>query len=129
MPDPAMNFLFPWLMVAATILLTTYGQIVIKWQVMIERAAPHPILEGLPPIIQLLFRPWIISALLAAFMASLCWMAAMSRLELSRAYPFMALNFLLVGLIAVPLFGETLNKPKVVGISLVVGGLIVLSRG
>jgi len=115
-------------MVAATILLTTYGQLVIKWQVMLERA-PHPVLEGLPPVVQLLFRPWIISALGAAFLASLCWMLAMSRLELSRAYPFMALNFLLVGLLAVPLFNEALTRPKVVGLFFVVLGLVITSRG
>ena len=124
-----MQTAFPWLMVAATILLTTYGQLVIKWQVMLEQAAPHPLLEGLPPILQLLFRPWIISALAAAFLASLSWMAAMSRLELSTAYPFMALNFLLVGLLAVPLFGETMTMPKILGLVLVVAGLVVLSRG
>lgn len=124
-----MQTAFPWLMVAATILLTTYGQLVIKWQVMIERAAPHPLLEGFPPLVQLLFRPWIVSALAAAFLASLCWMLAMSRLELSRAYPFMALNFLLVGLLAVPLFGEALTRPKIIGLLFVVIGLVITSRG
>lgn len=123
-----MQTAFPWFMVAATILLTTYGQLVIKWQVMLARA-PHPILDGLPPLVQLLFRPWIISALLAAFLASLCWMLAMSRLELSRAYPFMALNFLLVGLLAVPLFGEAMSRPKIVGLLFVVAGLVISSRG
>lgn len=123
-----MQSVFPWLMVAATILLTTYGQLVIKWQVMLERA-PHPLLEGLPPVVQLLVRPWIISALSAAFLASLCWMLAMSRLELSRAYPFMALNFLLVGLLAVPLFNEALTRPKVIGLFFVVLGLVITSRG
>ena len=69
------------------------------------------------------------SALGAAFLASLCWMLAMSRLELSRAYPFMALNFLLVGLLAVPLFNEALTRPKVVGLFFVVLGLVITSRG
>ena len=53
----------------------------------------------------------------------------MSRLELSRAYPFMALNFLLVGLLAVPLFNEALTRPKVVGLFFVVLGLVITSRG
>ena len=56
-------------------------------------------------------------------------MVAMSRLELSRAYPFMALNFLLVGALAVPMFGESLTRGKIAGIGLVIVGLIVLSRG
>ena len=116
-------------MVAMTILLTTYGQLVIKWQVMTESAPLHPLLERFPPIAQLLLRPWVISALAAAFLASLCWMVAMSRLELSRAYPFMALNFLLVGLLAVPLFGEAMTRPKIVGLIFVLVGLVIASRG
>lgn len=123
-----MNAVFPWMMVAATILLTTYGQIVIKWQVMLPQQADATF-QGWPPLLLLLLRPWIISALLAAFLASFCWMVAMTKLELSRAYPFMALNFLIVALLAVPLFGEALTKPKIVGLLLVVAGLIVLSRG
>lgn len=124
-----MTAMFPWLMVAATILLTTFGQLVLKWQVTTPSPAPFRFMDTWPDIIVLLLRPWVISALAAAFLASLCWMAAMSRLELSKAYPFMALNFLLVGLLAIPLFGETLSRPKIVGLFLVISGLVVLSRG
>lgn len=116
-------------MVALTVLLTTYGQLVIKWQVMKQANAPFDFMSGWPPVLLLLLRPWVISALAAAFLASLCWMVAMSRLELSRAYPFMALNFLLVGALAVPMFGEPLTRGKIAGIGLVIVGLIVLSRG
>lgn len=124
-----MNNLLAWSMVALTVLLTTYGQLVIKWQVMKQANAPFDFMSGWPPVLLLLLRPWVISALAAAFLASLCWMVAMSRLELSRAYPFMALNFLLVGALAVPMFGESLTRGKIAGIALVIVGLIVLSRG
>jgi multidrug transporter EmrE-like cation transporter len=56
-------------------------------------------------------------------------MLAVSRLELSKAYPFMALNFLIVCIVAVPLFGETLTTAKVVGLTTVVVGLLILSQG
>lgn len=124
-----MSVIFPWLMVAATILLTTYGQLVLKWQVTTPAAPPFHFMENWPAIIVLILRPWVISALGAAFLASLCWMAAMSRLELSKAYPFMALNFLLVGLLAIPLFGEAMTRPKIIGLFLVITGLAVISRG
>lgn len=124
-----MSTLFPWLMVAATVLLTTFGQLVLKWQVTTPAPAPFRFMDDWPAIIVLLLRPWVIIALASAFAASLCWMAAMSRLELSKAYPFMALNFLLVGVLAVPLFGETLTTPKIMGVVLVMAGLVVLSRG
>lgn len=118
-----------WAMVACTVLLTTYGQLVLKWQV----SAPAPpwldFASRLPPLLQLLLRPWVISAFVAAFAASLCWMLALSRLDLSQAYPFMALNFLLVCALAVPLFGEQITAARLVGLGLVIVGLVFISQG
>ena len=121
--------LFPWLMVMGTVLLTTYGQLILKWQV--NHIAPPPFIfsANWPPVLQLLLRPWVISAFVAAFGASLCWMLALSRLQLSKAYPFMALNFVFVSLMAVPLFSEIMNFNKIVGLLIIVVGLIVLSQG
>lgn len=73
--------------------------------------------------------PWIFSGLSAAFVASLFWMMAMTKFQISYAYPFMSSAFILVLLISVPLFGETLNATKLIGTLLIVTGLVVLSRG
>lgn len=120
---------FPWLMVAATVLLTSYGQLVIKWQATSYQATNLGWLGKLPVVFQLLLQPWVISAFVAAFGASLCWMLAVSRLELSRAYPFMALNFLIVCIAAVPLFGEVFTLSKAIGLATVIVGLIIISQG
>lgn len=124
-----MNNLFAWSMVGMTIVLTSYGQLVIKWQANLFKPATEGLLSRLPGVLQLLLQPWIISAFVAAFAASLCWMLAVSRLELSKAYPFMALNFLLVCIAAIPLFGESFTVAKGVGLATVVVGLIILSQG
>lgn len=125
----SMTTIFPWLMVAATVVLTSYGQLVIKWQASTYTPATLGWIGKLPPVIQLLIQPWVISAFVAAFAASLCWMLAVSRLELSKAYPFMALNFLIVCIAAIPLFGESLTTAKMLGLAIVIVGLIVLSNG
>ena len=119
----------PWIMVAGTVLLTAYGQLVLKWQAGQPSPWRDPFLTGLPPMVQLLLRPWVVSAFIAAFGASLCWILALKQLDLSKAYPFMALNFLLVSLLAVPLFGETLTFNKLTGMGALVIGLILISRG
>lgn len=118
-----------WSLVALTIILTTYGQLVLKWQVGVSSPLPHPGLRDWPPVLLLLLRPWVISAFAAAFGASLCWMGALRHLELSRAYPFMALNFLLVVFLAAPLFGEAITTGKVVGLIMVIIGLAFVTNG
>lgn len=124
-----MKLWFSWLMVLATVLLTTYGQLMLKWQVGVVKKPMFAWLERCPELVQWLFRPWVISALAAAFLASMCWMLAISKLDMSKAYPFMALNFLMVVFLAVPLFGETLNTAKIAGLVMIVVGLLILSQG
>ena len=66
-----------------TIVLTVYGQLVIKWQVSLSGALPSSGGEKLFFLIRLLFNPWIISGFIAAFLAALSWMAAMTKFDLS----------------------------------------------
>lgn len=116
-----------YVFIALTILLTVYGQLVLKWQVGLHG---HLLSAPIQPlnIVQLLLKPWVISAFAAAFGASLCWMAAISKIELSKAYPFMSINFLLVALLAAWLFNEQLDSNKIVGTSVIMLGVIILSR-
>ena len=69
------------------------------------------------------------SGFIAAFLASLCWMAAMTAFELSYAYPFMGLTFVLVFLASVFLLGEQVTNYKILGLALIVLGIFVTSRG
>ncbi|MDN5754033.1 MAG: EamA family transporter, partial [Nitrosospira sp.] len=80
-------------------------------------------------IMRLLLNPWVISGFLAAFFASLTWMAAMTKLELRHAYPFMSLNFVFVIILSSLLFQETITPPKIVGLSLIILGIVVGSKG
>lgn len=113
--------------ISLTILLTVYGQLVLKWQASLLATQGES--SGAHFVLRMLLNPWVISGLAAAFAASLCWMLAVARLELSRAYPFMALNFVIVAIAAAPLFGEAYTLPKFIGLLLIVIGLFVSSQG
>jgi multidrug transporter EmrE-like cation transporter len=115
----------PWVYVATTIVLTVYGQIVVKWQVLKRGHLPRTLHGKFDFFAHLILNPWVISVLAGAFIAALSWMAAMSQLELSRAYPFVALSFVLVLLLSGVFFGESITTAKVAGVALVVAGLAV----
>lgn len=114
--------------VLATVLLTVYGQLVFKWQ--IDEAGSLPPATGakVEYAVRLLLNPWVISVFAAALIASLTWGAALTRFELSFAYPFMSLSFVLVLLLSVALFAETLTVAKLVGVALIVAGLVIGSQ-
>lgn len=116
-----------YLFIALTIAFTVYGQLVLKWQ---ASKRPEATLAGFNPeaMLSLLLNPWVISGFASAFVASLCWMAAIGKMPLSKAYPFMALSFPTVAVFAVWLFGERLDAAKVAGTGLIILGVFVLSR-
>lgn len=112
-----------------TIAFTVYGQIVLKWQMLGVGDFPENSSDKILFLIQLLINPWVISGFFAAFLASLAWMAAMTKLELSHAYPFMSLNFVFVIVLSSLLFHETITPLKLIGLGLIILGIVVGSRG
>lgn len=115
--------------IALTIVFTVYGQLILKWQVSKAGALPGAIGAKIGFLFGLLLNPWIVSGFLAAFLASLCWMAAMTKLPLSHAYPFMSLAFVLVMFLSALFFHEPLTWPKIIGMICIVGGIVIGSQG
>jgi drug/metabolite transporter (DMT)-like permease len=118
-----------YIYVAATVLLTVYGQLVVKWQVNSAASLGRDPSDRAAFLIGLLANPWVLSALAAAFGAALCWMLAMVKLDLSHAYPFVSLSFVLVLFLSALLFGEPLSWAKALGVLLIVAGVAVSSQG
>ncbi len=59
--------------------------------------------------------------------ATLLWIHLLRSVELSRAYPFMALSFVLVPIMSWWLFSEQLSASYLVGTLLIVGGIVVIA--
>jgi multidrug transporter EmrE-like cation transporter len=69
--------------------------------------------------------PYVIAGFAAAFIASLSWMMALTKLELSRAYPLMSISFVAVLLLSGCIFSEQITLAKGAGVTLIVAGVIV----
>jgi len=112
-----------------TIFFTVYGQIVLKWRMNGIGALPEGgVSDKIIFLIKVLFDPWVFSGFFAAFIASFFWMAAMTKFDISYAYPFMSGSFVLVFLLSVLLFNEPITWQKVTGLLLIIAGIIVTSR-
>lgn len=114
--------------IAASILFTACSQLIIKWQV--GDAGPLPTTgDRLQYFVDLFMRPWILVALASTFLAGITWMVALGKFELSYAFPFYALNFIIVFFASAMLFSEPLSPAKLVGLALIVAGVAVLGFG
>ena len=114
--------------ILATIFFTVYGQIILKWRINSVGSLPEGALDKAIFLFKLLFDPWVFSGFLAAFVASVFWMATMTKFDISYAYPFMSAAFVLVFILSVLLFQEVVSWQKIVGLILIVSGIVVTSR-
>jgi multidrug transporter EmrE-like cation transporter len=115
--------------IALTIFFTVYSQLVMRWQVGVAGAPPADAAGKAHYIGQLLLNPWVITGILATFLAGVSWMLAMTKFEISYAFPYISLNFVLVLFASVLLFGETLSMPKIAGTALIIAGIAVIAKG
>lgn len=73
---------------------------------------------------------WLFIGLGAYGLSMMLWMAALTRHELSFAYPLLSLSYILVYMIAVllPQLHETVSLPKTLGIASIVIGVILVTK-
>lgn len=118
-----------YIYILITIILTVYGQLVVKWQVNLAGEFPVSVNEKIIFLMKILINPWVVSSLVAALLAAVAWMAAMTKLDLSHAYPFMGLTFALVLVLSGVFFDEPMNWQKTAGVMLIIGGIALSSQG
>ncbi len=111
-----------------TLLFTTYGQLILKWRINFLGQFPEGIKAQLFFVGKSLLDPYVISSFAAAFIASLTWIAALTKFDLSYAYPFMSLSFVLVLILSYFIFNEPLTLNKMIGIVLIMTGLYFASK-
>ncbi len=72
--------------------------------------------------------PLILTAMAAYAVSVFLWLAVLSRLELSYAYPWWALGFVLVTLASQVLLHEAVPPLRYLGVAVICLGLVILAR-
>lgn len=112
-----------------TITFTVYSQLVIRWQVSSAGPLPTEMTAKILYVLTLLMTPWVMSGIVATFFSGIFWMLAMTKFEISYAYPFVSLNFILVLIAGILVFQESVSITKIIGSGLVIIGIIVIAKG
>jgi len=77
----------------------------------------------------MLINPYIVLALVFSVLAGVTWMIAMTKFELSYAYPFTVFSLIFITLFSIIFFEEQINAYKIIGIIFVAIGIFTLSKG
>ncbi len=118
---------FDYIYVLLTIILTVYGQLVLKWRMNIKGRLPSAFADKVKFMFNAYLDPWVLSGFGVAFLASITWAMAMTKLQLSQAYPFMSLSYILVFFMSVLIFKESVTAFKIGGYLLIIAGIVLLS--
>ncbi len=115
--------------IALTVACTVYGQLILKWRVSQMNQANSTDISKIDQMLLLLLDPWIVSVAIAMFISAIAWMLAIKKYDLSYAYPFVSLTFVLVFIFSSILFNEPVNIHKVIGVSMITIGVLISSYG
>ena len=106
------------------------SQLIIKWQMSAFVFNDYETWQDKFALaFSMLLNPYIIISLFLTLLAGVTWMIAMTKFEISYAYPFTLLGLVLVTIFSVIFFGESVNTYKISGIVLIILGIVIISRG
>lgn len=120
--------MLPYLFLLGTILFTTSGQLLTKYAIPLFGPAPKSIATAFPYIFKVLTNGYFIISLSFGLLAALCWIFSLQKFQLSFAYPFMSLSFVLVIIFSNIIFKEHISFNRWLGIIAIIFGVYLISR-
>lgn len=79
-------------------------------------------------LLRILMEPWVMGGLSLYGLGAIVWLFALARVDVSFAYPFVGLGFLLVMVFGFVVFDDSLGPMRILGTLLVVSGVVLISR-
>ncbi len=109
-------------------LLVVYALGMSFGQVLFKLAADHAKLDAAAGFWAGLLGSWHFYVSVAVYgLLTIAWIWVLTRIPLSRAYPFVVLAFVFTPILAALLFGETLDARYFASLALIVAGLALLA--
>lgn len=106
-------------LIVAGVLLNAFAQLPLKRGLQATGGFPNSPLA----LIHLLLHPWILLGLLCYAISVIVWLGALSKVDVSYAYPFLALGFLANALLCRWFLGESIPPLRWIALTLIVAGV------
>ena len=100
------------------------GQVMLKHGMQIATARVHD--SGGSLALRAATSPWVLLGLVVFGVSAIAWLATLSRLPLSVAYPFNALGYVVILTVSVLILHERANLMTWLGSLMVVSGLLIV---
>ena len=114
-------------LILISILLISSGQLLLKSTM--TKIGPLDFSSNaiLDTAIRVLTTPLILASITLFGLSSILWLTALSRTELSYAYPLFSIGYAIVAISSWLLFNEKMNAFRIAGIAIIILGVSILS--
>lgn len=121
---------FQLVIILFTVALNAAAQLILKYGVqMISEANDGEIYSfSISSIFQVLFNTYVMLGLIIYVVGAGFWIWVLSKVDISLAYPFISLGFILTLVVGVAFFKEPLSSAKIFGTLLIISGCFVITR-
>ena len=116
------------LLIATGVLLNTAAQLLLKAGTNAVGSFAFTLDTALSTALRLACNPYILGGLSCSAISLVVWLMALSRTEVSIAYPMLSIGFALNAAIAWWWLGEAISVQRVVGVSIIIVGVFLVAR-
>ncbi len=115
-------------LLVVAIILGTAGQLLLKAGTNAVGPFAFALENALPVSVRLALEPRILGGVGCYAVSLIVWIMALSRTEVSVAYPMLSIGFALNALLAWWLLGEAVTPARMLGIGVIILGVVLVAR-
>ena len=107
-------------------LLVSSGSIFIKFGV--NKIGTIALSELSSKAMTLITNPYLILGVMLYVLSSFTWMLAISKIDLSKAYPILSSTYAFIPIVSWMIFGDVITSQRWIGIAIVCVGIMFMAR-
>jgi len=114
------------ILILLSVLLNCAAQLLIRKGMLVEGEVGMQ--NMLSHVGSMITNVWLWGAMLCYALSILLWMSVLSKVEVSYAYPFLSVGYVVSAVAGYALFNENLSPIRIAGIIVICVGVILISR-
>lgn len=122
--DKMMFYVYIFVMIVAT----TSSQLSLKYGISSMGEIPNNVKDGAFFLIKAFSKPFVLLSFVLTIVSALSWLSALSKAELSFAYPFSIISYVLILIISSLILKEHVSIMRWLGVIIIGIGIFIVSR-
>jgi multidrug transporter EmrE-like cation transporter len=116
------------LYILVSVLFSTVGQLLLKGGMNTIGSVTLSFEQLFPTLWRMIINPGVFWGLVIYGVGTIFWLAALSRTELSYAYPFASLSYVIMLAASWSLFDEKISLGRIIGTVVICAGVLLIYR-